>query len=100
MNIMTIDGGYMREAVPIHEAKKELSHFIRQAEHGEPVVISRRGQPVVALVSTELLAQLERLRAASPEDGLAGLRPWDDSEELVGLLEKNLRQSREHHDLE
>ncbi len=85
----------MSQAVPVHEAKKDLSQFIRLAEHGETVVISRRGKPVAALVSTDLLAQLERLRCAGPEAGLAGLAGgWEDSEALVEQLDKQQRTSR------
>lgn len=91
----------MHEVVPINEAKKDLSQFIRRAEHGDPVVISRRGHPVVALVSTELLAQLERLQAAGPEAGLAGLAGgWEDSNDLVDLLGDQTRRSRESPTLE
>ncbi len=35
--------------VPIHRAKAELTKLISAAERGEPVVLTRHGQPVVAL---------------------------------------------------
>lgn len=91
---MTIKMRPIDVAIPVNEAKKELSRYIRRAEHGEPVVISRRGQPVVALVSTELLKQLERLQAAGPEAGLGGLIAWEGSEKLVEMLSNQPRRSR------
>jgi len=84
----------MSQSVAVNEAKKDFSHFIRQAEHGETVIISRRGKAVAALVSTELLAQLERLQAAGPEAGLAGLAGgWDGSDELADSIAEHSRQS-------
>jgi prevent-host-death family protein len=60
---------------------------VRIAEAGEPVVVTRHGKPVVALVPAADLAQLDRLRAAGPEQGLLGLAGgWDGSEELVELV--------------
>lgn len=83
----------MSQTVAVNEAKKDLSHFIRQAEHGETVIISRRGKAVAALVSTELLEQLKRLQAAGPEAGLAGLRDvWDDDGEFAEILDSQSRQ--------
>ncbi len=74
----------MSKEVTVAEAKKQLSSWVRNAEYGETVVITRRGKPVAALVSTEDLGQLERLRAAGPNAGLAGLAGgWDNSDEFV-----------------
>lgn len=74
----------MSKEVSIAEAKKQLSSWVRDVEHGETVVITRRGKRVAALVSTEELEHLMRLRAAGPEAGLAGLvGGWDGSDELV-----------------
>lgn len=74
----------MSKEVTVAEAKKQLSSWVRTAEYGETVVITRRGKPVAALVSTEDLGQLERLRAAGPGAGLAGLAGgWDSSDEFV-----------------
>lgn len=74
----------MSKEVTVAEVKKQLSSWVHRAEHGEPVVITRRGKPVAALVSTGDLEQLNRLRAAGPGAGLAGLAGgWEGSEELV-----------------
>jgi prevent-host-death family protein len=69
------------------KAKAEFAECIRKAEAGDPVVITRHGKAVVALVRADRLQQLERLRSAGPAAGLAGLAGgWRDSEELVRLL--------------
>ena len=101
MVIMTISSKVEREAVPVNEAKRDLSRYIRQAEHGDAVIISRRGHPVAALVGSELLEQLERLQAAGPEAGLAGLAGgWEGSDDLAALLEDQPRRSRQSPELE
>lgn len=72
----------------ISEVKARLSAFVRRAEHGDPVVITRHGEPVAALVSAGELEALERLRAAGPEGGLASVAGgWEDAEDLVRILE-------------
>ena len=74
----------MSKEVTVAEVKKQLSSWVHRAEHGEPVVITRRGKPVAALVSTGDLEQLNRLRAAGPGAGLAGLAGgWEGSEALA-----------------
>lgn len=60
---------------------------VRKAETGEPVLITRRGKPVAALVPAADLEQLERLRAARPEGGVASVAGgWKGSEDLVEIL--------------
>ncbi len=84
----------MSKAVSIAEAKSQLSTWIRRAEHGEAVVITRRGKPVAALVPAADLEPLARLRAAGPQAGLAGLAGgWEGADELVENLEKLERSS-------
>jgi prevent-host-death family protein len=69
------------------KAKAEFAECIRKAEAGDPVVITRHGKAVAALVSADRFQQLERLRSAGPAAGLSGLvGGWRGSEELVGLL--------------
>jgi len=69
------------------KAKAEFADCIRKAEAGDPVVITRHGKAVVALVRADRLQQLDRLRSAGPAAGLAGLAGgWRDSGELVRLL--------------
>lgn len=86
----------MPEMIPINQAKKSFSQFVRQAEHGEAVIISRRGKAVVVLVANEDYSQLMRLKAAGPDLGLAGLAgTTDDGEELAEILATQIRSSRE-----
>ena len=91
----------MQEMIPINEAKKSFSQYVRQAEHGEAVVISRRGKAVATLVASEEYDQLLRLKAAGPELGLAGLvGTIKGGDELAELLEAQSRNSRESISLE
>ena len=76
----------------ISEVKARLSDYVRDAEHGEPVIITRHGRPVAALVRPEDLEALERLRAARPEAGLVSVAGgWKGSEEPVRHLEGHER---------
>ena len=77
----------MATTVSAAKAKAEFAACMRKAEAGDPVVITRHGKAVVALVRADRLEQLERLRAAGPAAGLAGLAGgWRGSEELVRIL--------------
>jgi prevent-host-death family protein len=86
----------MAAEYPIAEVKAKLGQFVRDAEEGRPVVITRHGKPVAALVRAEDLAQLERLRAAGPKAGLASLvGGWEGSDEFVkDVLEVRERARR------
>lgn len=76
----------------VSEVRATLSEYIRDAEHGVPVVITRHGQAVAALVASDEFRTLERLRSAGPEGGLASVAGgWEDSEELVDILEASSR---------
>ena len=76
----------------VAEVKAKLCQYIRAAEHGDPVVITRHGQAVAALVSSEEIQTLERLRSAGPEGGLASVAGgWEDSEDLIRILESSSR---------
>lgn len=75
-------------------AKAAFAECVRAAEAGEDVVITRHGKTVAALVSADDLRDLQRLRAAGPLAGLAGLAGgWKGSDELVGRL-AGARRSR------
>ena len=70
------------------EAKAHLAEYLRAAESGAQVVITRYGKPVAALVGASELEQLARLRAASPSSGLASLiGRWQDGDELADQLD-------------
>ncbi|HET6362520.1 MAG TPA: type II toxin-antitoxin system Phd/YefM family antitoxin [Gemmatimonadota bacterium] len=87
----------MVDRYPIAEAKAKLAQLVRDAEEGRPVVITRHGKPVAAIVRAEDLTQLERLRAAGPEAGLVSLSGgWEGSDEFVeDVLEVRERARRE-----
>lgn len=85
----------MSTSVSVGEVKATLSERIRDVERGEPVVITRHGKPVVALVRVEDFEHLERLRRAGSEGGLGSLAGgWADSDELVRILENSSRIGR------
>lgn len=46
----------------VAEAKNELPRLLRQAESGEPVVLTRHGREVAAIVSIETYRSLEKPR--------------------------------------
>ena len=76
----------------VSEVKAKLSEYIRDAQRGDPVVITRHGQAIAAIVGSDELQTLQRLRSAGPEGGLASVAGgWDDSDELVRILETSSR---------
>lgn len=82
----------MSKTVSLVEAKAHFSEWVRAAEVGDPVVITRHGKPVAALVSAEDLGKLRALRSAGPEAGLASLAGgWKGSEELAEILARSRR---------
>ena len=82
----------MSKSISIAEAKAHFSVCIREAEQGEPILIMRHGKPVAALVAAVHLEQLERLRKAGPQHGLASLAGgWDGSNGLVGSVNQSSR---------
>jgi prevent-host-death family protein len=91
---MTITGACSmpKKSVSVAEAKATLSDQIREVERGAPVLITRHGRAVAALVRPEDLEQLERLRAAGPQGGLASLAGgWEGSDDLVRILDSSSR---------
>ena len=76
----------------VADVKAKLSEYIRAAEHGDPVIITRHGQAVAALVGSEELQTLERLRSAGPAGGLASVAGgWEDSDDLIRILKTSSR---------
>lgn len=76
----------------VAEVKAKLSEYVRAAEHGDSVVITRHGRAVAALVGPEELETLQRLRSAGPEGGLASLAGgWEDSDDLLRILRTGSR---------
>ena len=61
-------------AVSIAEARNTLTRLIRKAEDGESVHITRRGEPVAVLVSSE---EYERLQSGEPrKDVWQAIEDW------------------------
>ncbi len=82
----------MERVLSIVEAKSHFSDCVRAAETGNPVVITRHGKPVVAVVPAADLRRLNALRAAGPEAGLAGLvGGWAGSDEMADILSASRR---------
>ena len=76
----------------VARAKAEFADCVRKAEAGTTVVIRGRGRAVAALVPVDRLRQMERLRSAGPESGLAGLAGgWPGSAALVDTLTRSRR---------
>jgi prevent-host-death family protein len=51
-------------AVGMHEAKTKLSQLVERAEHGEEIVITRSGKPVVRLAPIASSSSLTSVRGA------------------------------------
>ena len=82
----------MARSLSAARAKAAFSECIRRAEGGTSVVITRHGRAVAALVPVDQLKQMERLRSAGPESGLAGLAGgWPGSAALVSALAHSRR---------
>ena len=74
----------MRE-VGAFEAKTKLGQLLDQVEHGEEIVITRRGQPVARLVPVEPGFDREKARRA-----VAGILEMSKGVTLGGLKIKDL----------
>jgi prevent-host-death family protein len=78
--------------VSLAEAKATLSECIRAVERGDPVVITRHGRRVAAIVPAEDLDQFLRLRSVGPNKGLASLAgTLENPEEFLKNLESHKR---------
>jgi prevent-host-death family protein len=83
----------MNKYISIAEAKTKFSDCIRNVEAGgSPMLITRHGKIVAAIVRPDDLEHIERLRKAGPESGLASIAGgWEDSEELAVILDASPR---------
>lgn len=74
----------MPKRFTVAEAKAKFAECLRDAEEGRPVLITRHGKHVAAVVSLSDYEQMTRLRAAGPEAGLAGVAGgWKGSQDLA-----------------
>jgi len=80
----------------IAEAKARFADAVKNAEAGEPVVVTRYGSDVAAIVPISELAELKRLRGAKASAGLAALvGGWKGSAELAAQSDA-IRRKRSH----
>jgi prevent-host-death family protein len=88
----------MSRNLSIVEAKAHLSDCIREVEQGGSILIIRHGKTVAALVSTDIIEHVERLKKAGPQEGLASLAGgWKGSDELVQFLARSKRTKPRRH---
>ena len=82
----------MTKRLSVAETKATFSECIREVEGGKSVLITRHGKPVAALVRPQDVENIERLRKAGPEGGLASIAGgWEGSDELARLLDESVR---------
>jgi len=85
----------MDKSISIAKAKATFSECIRQVEAGSFVLITKHGKPVAALVRPGELENLERLKKAGPEGGLASIAGgWENSEELAEIIDESPRHGQ------
>ena len=83
----------MSPLVSISEARDHLTELIRRAERGEAVQLTRRGKPVVAIVS---ISEFRRVRSGAPSfwKALSVFREGVGEKDLAGM-EDALRDLRD-----
>ena len=83
----------MARKISAAQAKSQLAACLRKAENGEPVIITRHGKAVAALIGMDRVALLERVgkRAGAGLASLVG--GWKGSDDLVRKLKK-VRRTR------
>ncbi len=80
--------------VPMSVAKARLAEYVRKAEAGELILLTRHEKPVAAIVPPEDVERLEKLRSAGPEGGLAGVAGgWEGSDDLVRVVAEHPRSA-------
>lgn len=66
-------------------AGRGVAGLVKDAEHGEDIIVERRGHPVAAVVSIEHLDELRRLRADLVAAALVLARELTDTGRRTGL---------------
>lgn len=82
----------MTKTAPASDVKENFADYVRSAEGGEAVVITRYGRPVAVLLSASRYERMERLTDPTADAGLAGLAGrWEDGDELADELDRVVR---------
>jgi prevent-host-death family protein len=82
----------MHRTLSVAAAKAHFSECLKEVEDGEPVIITRHGKPIVALVPAEDLERLRRLRATGPAGGLASVAgKFSDTPDFANVLDEIVR---------
>ena len=76
-------GNIVLLAASIADAKAHLSSCIAQVEAGEPLMITRHGRAVVAMISADEWERLKIVQGAQRRGLAALIGGWDDSDTLV-----------------
>lgn len=81
-----------KRKMSVAEAKAHFSDCVDLAEGGKPVLITRHGKPVAAIISVGELEHVQKIRTAGPKEGLAGIAGgWKNSDELADILQSSRR---------
>lgn len=76
------------KSMSIAAAKSSFADCVKRAEHGEPVVITRYGRPVAALVSVEAFEAQSALGGRGPRGTLLDLVELEGMGELTEELDR------------
>jgi len=68
----------MQRQVPIREVNQHLSRYIKIAEQGEEIIITKRGRPVARLSAVELDRRLSEEQEEALSRSLARMRKGYD----------------------
>lgn len=83
------------KTIAVAEAKRRFSELIERVQAGERFVVSRRGKPVVALVSPELAATGDdRAAPVGVAPFVGALADWEDLEDVVAEIYRARRKAR------
>ena len=71
----------------IADTKAHLSSCIAQVEAGEPLVITRHGRPVVAMISADEWDRLKMVQGTQRRGLAALIGGWEDSDNLADRVQ-------------
>ena len=85
----------MTSTFSVAEAKRRFSELIERVQHGERIVVSRRGKPALALVAPESVLDRHRERPLGLAALAGALAEWKDLEAVVADIYKARRRARD-----